>query len=298
MEFSESLEPFNHFNHEPFGNLLDEEIPQDIFDDIMKDVNFNAMGFDVNSLSSEDSGRSSSSYDDLGPKFDTFIDQPMLDMQQIKTENIKEESIKEEPKSPMNSSNLSNDSNAMVNVRNVVIPKDQPINISQPIITTQQTFAQIQQPQFVLSQPKIVVKKEPIKFHTSSNQQQILTLQNIGGKLYTTVNPAPVQIVSGATGILTKIPIVPVSNIMPRSNPIRKTQTTVPTVSLQTTQKSGTLHVPSKSNKKSGHNIIERRYRTSIVIILIFYFFAFIVVSCNTKSKYFLMVLRTTKLRN
>lgn len=271
MEFSESLEPFNHFNHEPFGNLLDEEIPQDIFDDIMKDVNFDAMGFDVNSLSSEDSGRSSSSYDDLGPRFDTYVDEPMLDMQQIKTENIKEESIEDEPKSPSNNSNFSNDSNTMINVRNVVIPNDQTIKISQPIITTQQTFAQVQQPQFVLSQPKIVVKQEPIKFHTSSNQQQILTLQNIGGKLYTTVNPAPVQIVNGATGILTKIPIVPVSNIIPQSKTIQKTQTTVSTVSLQTTPKSRTLVAPSKSNKKSGHNIIERRYRTSIVIILILF---------------------------
>lgn len=295
MEFSESLEPFNHFNHEPFGNLLDDEIPQDIFDDIMKDVNLNAMGFDVNSLSSEDSGRSSSSYDDLGSRFDTYVDQPMLDMQQIKSENFKEESMKEEPKSPLNSSNFPNDSNTMMNVQNIVIPNDQSIKISHPIITTQQTFAQVQQPHFVLTQPKIVVKQEPIKFHTSANQQQILTLQNIGGKLYTTVNPAPVQIVSGATGILTKIPIV--SNIMPRSNPIQKTQTrTVPTVSLQTTQKSSALVAPSKSNKKSGHNIIERRYRTSIVIILIL-FNQFVDVLC-IKTKYFSHGFRTTKSRN
>lgn len=48
MEFSESLDPFGHFNNDLFGNLLDEEILQDIFDEIMNDLNFNAMGFDVN----------------------------------------------------------------------------------------------------------------------------------------------------------------------------------------------------------------------------------------------------------
>lgn len=276
MEFSESLEPFSHFNNEPFGNLLDEEIPQDIFDDIMKDVNFNGVGFDVNSMSSEDSGRSSSSYDDLGPRFDTFTDQPMIDMQQIKME--KDEIIKEEPKSPPSTANFVCDTNAMINIRNITIPSDS-IKIPQPIITTQQTFTQMQQPHFVLSsQPKIVVKQEPIKFHAPKNQQpqqqqhQFVTLQNIGGQLFTTLtnsNQTPVQIVSGTTGILTKIPIVPVKNVIPQAS-IQKTTSTltssVPTVTIQST-KSNTMSAPIKSNKKSGHNIIERRYRTSIVRI-------------------------------
>lgn len=280
MEFSENYESFGHFNNDPFCNLLDEEIPQNIFDELMNDVNCSALGFDMNSVSSEDSGRSSSSYDDLGSRIDTFTDQAMTEMPQIKTEIIKLERVDDEPKSP---------SNFMSGLKNLpnhntikVISTSEPIEVTQPVYATQKTYTQIQQPQLVLSQPKIVVKQEPIKIHTQSNTQQIFTLQSIGGQQFvvTNANQTPVHtIVNGHTGILTKIPIVPVTGIIQQSISTQKTApmtTTRTTTAIglqptkQTTAVSNTAF-PAKQNKKSGHNIIERRYRTSIVIIAVFY---------------------------
>lgn len=269
MEFSENFETFNHFNNDPYCNLLDEEIPQNIFDELMNDVNCSALGFDMNSVSSEDSGRSSSSYDDLGSRLDTFSDQATLDVPQIKAEIIKQENVDEEPNSP---------SNFMCDVNNVnnqcsAIVASEPIEVSRPIFATKQTFTQIQQPQFVLSQPKIVVKQEPIKIHAQPNGQQIFTLQSIGGQQFvvTNANQAPVHtIVSGATGILTKIPVVPVTSIIQQPVVTPKT-TNITTVALQPTKltvKPNTMQ-SIKPSKKSGHNIIERRYRTSIVITFI-----------------------------
>lgn len=270
MEFSENFESFGHFNNDPFCNLLDEEIPQNIFDELMNDVNCSALGFDMNSVSSEDSGRSSSSYDDLGSRIDTFTDQAMTDMPQIKTEIIKHEEVDDDPKSP---------SNFIVGIKNqpnqntIKVMTSKPVEKAQPVYAMQQTYTQIQQPQFVLSQPKIVVKQEPIKIHTQSSTQQIFTLQSIDGQQFvvTNANQTPVHtIVNGTTGIL-KIPIVPVTGI-----PITTTQKTapMPTIALQpskqTTVKPNII-APVKTSKKSGHNIIERRYRTSIVIITTFF---------------------------
>lgn len=230
-------EVFSSFNNnEIFNNFLDDEIPQDIFDDIMNDVNFNAMGFDMNSLSSEDSGRSSSSYDDpVLSSSDGFFDQQMSDV------NTSCE-IKEEPVcSPVQPQ------------ENVLVSAIQ----SQPIFIQQQPFQNIQQPQqhLILQQPNILVKHEPLKMQQmQAGQQQILTLQSIGGNLFTavtqpTTTTAPVHtLVNGTTGILTKIPIVPVTRI--------QTSHTV------------TAKPSAKDKKKSGHNIIERRYRTSIVSII------------------------------
>lgn len=265
MEFSENFESFGHFNNDPFCNLLDEEIPQNIFDELMNDVNCSALGFDMNSVSSEDSGRSSSSYDDLGSRIDTFTDQAMTEMPQIKTEIIKHEEVDDDPKSP---------SNFIVGIKNqpiqntIKVMTTEPVEKAQPVYAMQQTYTQIQQPQFVLSQPKIVVKQEPIKIHTQSSTQQIFTLQSIDGQQFvvTNANQTPVHtIVNGTTGIL-KIPIVPVCT----------TQKTapMPTIALQpskqTTVKPNII-APVKPSKKSGHNIIERRYRTSIVIITTFF---------------------------
>lgn len=267
MEFSENFESFGHFNNDPFCNLLDEEIPQNIFDELMNDVNCSALGFDMNSVSSEDSGRSSSSYDDLGSRIDTFTDQAMTEMPQIKTEIIKHEEVDDDPKSP---------SNFMVGIKNqpnqntIKVMTSEPVEKAQPVYAMQQTYTQIQQPQFVLSQPKIVVKQEPIKIHTQSSTQQIFTLQSIDGQQFvvTNANQTPVHtIVNGTTGIL-KIPIVPVTTIT-------TTQKTapMPTIALQpskqTTVKPNII-APVKPSKKFGHNIIERRYRTSIVIITTF----------------------------
>lgn len=273
MEFSENFESFSHFNNDPFANLLDEEIPQNIFDELMNDVNCNALGFDMNSVSSEDSGRSSSSYDDLGSRLDTFNDQTIMEVSHIKTEIIKQENVDDELKPPPTNNLITNikpiSSNpSAINVTN------QSIDVSQPIFATQQTFTQIQQPQFVLSQPKIVVKQEPIKFHTQSNAQQIFTLQTINGQQFvvTNANQTPVHtIVNGTTGILTKIPIMPVTSIIQQQQPIVTPKTTnVTTVPLQSTKitvKPKTIQATTKPSKKSGHNIIERRYRTSIVNI-------------------------------
>lgn len=268
MEFSENFESFSHFNNDPFCNLLDEEIPQNIFDELMNDVNCNALGFDMNSVSSEDSGRSSSSYDDLGSRLDTFSDQAMLEMPQIKTECIKQENVDDEPKSP---NNFLCGINNIANQSTINMTTDS-IEVSRPVFTTQQTFTQIQ-PQFVLSQPKIVVKQEPIKIHTQSNAQQIFTLQSIGGQQFvvTNANQTPVHTIVNGTGILTKIPVVPVTGIIQQPTSDSTNMTTVSIQSTKLTTKSSPTQ-PPKTNKKSGHNIIERRYRTSIVITIFLHF--------------------------
>lgn len=264
MDITQNSEVFNSFNSgEIFNNFLDDEIPQDIFDDIMNDVNFNPIGFDMNSLSSEDSGRSSSSYDDrVVGSGDGFFDQPMHDV------SISSCEVKDEP---------------------VYSPVQQPENVqilstiqSQPILI-QQPFQTIQQPQqhLILQQPNIMVKHEPLKIQqVQTGQPQILTLQSIGGNLFTavtqpTTTTAPVHtIMNGTTGILTKIPIVPVTRVQ-------------------------TTHVASakpsvKDKKKSGHNIIERRYRTSIVSI----YQCSSNICVNTYKFFLFLTCRTIKLLN
>lgn len=278
MEFSDNLESLGHFNNDPFCNFLDEEIPQNIFDDLMNEMNCNALGFDMNSVSSEDSGRSSSSYDDLGSRLDTFNDQTILDMPQIKTEVIKQEHIDDDgsqsPNLAYGISSVGQNSSSPISMIS------EPMEVQRTVLTTQPAFTQIQQPQFVLSQPKIVVKQEPLKFQTPSNAQQIFTLQSIGGQQFVVANAnqTPVHtIVNGSTGILTKIPVVPVTSIIQQPIVTPKTTTTMTAVTLQPTKLTvnpniAPISVPAtKSNKKSGHNIIERRYRTSIVINFTFF---------------------------
>lgn len=241
MDSTRNVEVFNSFSGDIFNNFLDEEIPQDIFDDIMNDVNFNAMGFDMNSLSSEDSGQSSSSFDDqMVSSADGFFDQSMME---VNTNcEIKDEPVYSPPQPQ-----------PQENVMLSAIP-------SQPILIQPSAFQSIQQPQqhLILQQPSIVVKHESLKVQQVQPAQQILTLQNIGGNLFTavtqpTTTTTPVHtIVNGTAGILTKIPIVPVTRI----------QAAQPTPPKST----------PKDKKKSGHNIIERRYRTSIVSISTFPF--------------------------
>lgn len=315
MEFSENYESFGHFNNDPFCNLLDEEIPQNIFDELMNDVNYQALGFDMNSVSSEDSGRSSSSYD-LGPRLE-FGDQAMIEVPQITPDSIKSESSEDDPMAYMCTTNsppikmvaspvapaaaVATASPTVVTATAAAVAGNVQCAdriISQPILTTQPTISQIQQqqqPQFILSQPqKIVVKQEPITFHTQQNvqphqqHQQIFTLQSIGGQQFvvTNANQTPVHtIVNGATGILTKIPVVPVTSIIqqpitatpkkttlaPTTVALQPTKVTVKpntpptTTALTATAAAAASHVSTKPSKKSGHNIIERRYRTSIV---------------------------------
>lgn len=265
MDITKNGEVFSSFDGDVFNNFLEEEIPQDIFDDIMNDVNFNnAINFDMTSLSSEDSGRSSSSYEDQmdmkmsgQSSVDGFFDQPMAEsspmVTTIKQEPVFVQPIKTEPKTIAPTPQIQ--SRPVPGPIPVTQVQTQAIQSSQIFI--QQPYQNIQtqsQPQLILQQQNILVKHEPIKIQQSpQGQQQILTLQNIGGNLFTTVSsaattaPPPVHtIVNGATGILTKIPIVPVTRILPSGTSSSKSS--------------------SKDSKKSGHNIIERRYRTSIVI--------------------------------
>lgn len=310
MEFSENFESFGHFNNDPLCNLLDEEIPQNIFDELMNDVNYQALGLDMNSVSSEDSGRSSSSYDDFGIKMDTFADQAMLELPLLPPGNIKCETIDDDPNSPMSyicttASPAACTINATPSLAAVAATTaatsagntqssdriDRLIEISRPKLTTQPTISQIQQqqqqdqqPKYILSsQPhKIVVKQEPIKFHTQTNvqpqqHQTIFTLQSIGGQQFvvTNANQTPVNtIVNGTAGIV--VPIIQQQPILATPKKSTLASATMSTIKLQPTRvamKSNTLPVieasattvAMKPSKKSGHNIIERRYRTSIV---------------------------------
>lgn len=245
------------FSADPFSSLLDDDIPQDIFDDIMNDLHFG--NSNMNSLSSEDSGRSSSSFDD------TFAQADSMWNQQTVQQNQK---IKMEPEMNVVHQLATNGHSI---VTQSMPSTAQPILVQAPVIPKSTPS-----PQLLVSQPtNIVIKQEQrpnifVKQESPPNTQQIVTLQNIGGNLYMTggsVDQTPVHtVVNGSTGIITKIPIVPLPRII--------SQPTVPTTSVlsiatpkatmpainTTAQKSSV-----KESKKTGHNIIERRYRTSIV---------------------------------
>lgn len=259
MEFSLNPAPISSFNEDPFGNLLDDDIPQDIFDDIMNDINFNGIGgLDMNSLSSEDSGRSSSSYDDsVSTRYDNSPDQTMIDVSHFSG------IIKEEPDLK---NMLTENNNVIANTS--IPPQTQHIFLQQNLPTNP-----MQQSHLILSQsqaPNILVKQEPLKEikmqpQLKHQQQSILTVQNIGGNLFTTVTTTDQQpvhtIVNGTPGILTKIPILPIARI------VSQTAVTASATTITSSVPIGGIHKTSKikENKKSGHNIIERRYRTSIV---------------------------------
>lgn len=167
MEFTENPYTFNHFIDTPFSNLLDNEIPQDIFEEIMNDINSNALAMD--SISSVDSGRSSTSYDDIASS-------PLASPEQMITEIA---APKEEPMLEL-FDDTTIDTSAMPILRLV--------EVTQPVIKTEQTtITTIQQPQLVITHPKILVKNEPIAFQSHPNNVNVLTLQNIGGQLYTTM---------------------------------------------------------------------------------------------------------------
>lgn len=167
MEFTENPYTFNHFIDTPFSNLLDNEIPQDIFEEIMNDINSNALAMD--SISSVDSGRSSTSYDDNASP-------PVASPDQMVTEIA---APKDEPMLEL-FDDTTIDASAM--------PILQVVEVTQPVIKTEQaTITTIQQPQLVITHPKILVKNEPIAFQSHPNNVNVLTLQNIGGQLYTTM---------------------------------------------------------------------------------------------------------------
>lgn len=284
MEFSlNAPDAMETFNVDPFSNLLDDDdIPQDIFDDIMNDVNFG--GIDMNSLSSEDSGRSSSSYDDTcsSNRIDSYMDSMSSSMNSfIKTEP---ETIQMHPTIPTNV--------AMAQANTAT-------TIAQPILVKPTAIQQNSSPsQLIISQPaNILIKQEPnivVKQESPPNttQQQIVTLQNIGGNFFmtgtTAIDQTPLRtIVNGSTGILTKIPIVPVNRLVQQPN--IKTSSPSPVVLTPPHQ---TMHKSTmKESKKTGHNIIERRYRTSIVSVATSFLTAFLL-----KIKFsFSIIFRTTK---
>lgn len=262
---------------------LGDEIPQHVLNDFMSDMNLFG-GIDVNSLSSspsEDSGRSSSPCDDvlmkMYPPNDTDMypcndymhhdeksaikalsassPTPSISPPQIKQENLMQTTAPILIPSP--SPSLSPSATTHSNPICVPTPQLQPTAF-QSVPTTIST-------PMVIPQPKIVVKQE----HTPlAPAQQILTIRNIGGNFFmtdsatATVNQPPIHtIVNGTPGILTKIPIMPVARIMTETTktaPVPKP--TVPSPSTSIERKAST-----KDTKKTGHNIIERRYRTSIV---------------------------------
>lgn len=262
-------EAFDSFGGDPFANLLDDEIAKDILDDIMNDANFNGIGFDMNSLSSEDSGRSSSSYEDMtSMRTDGFSDQSNFEISPMNgIVNDSVDIIKEEPMisaSPETKFHITTPLPATIPTTTTT----QPIFIRQSIPANMQQMhtTQSSQKHFILQPSNILVKQEPIKIQQTSHQH-ILTLQDVGGNLFTTVptttraDHTPVHtIVNGTTGILTKIPIVPVTRILTTTN-----STPTPTPAPTPTPTVITKKPNMKDTKKSGHNIIERRYRTSIV---------------------------------
>lgn len=165
MEFSESPYSFNHLIDTPFTNLLDDEIPQDIFEEIMNDINDSAASaLDVNSMSSDDSLRSSGSM--IG------ADMPAV-------------MLKEEPIEMVDMSPGGGGGERLQPLRVV--------EVAQPLIAADHTtFARLQQPQLIISHPKILVKKEPIAFQSHVPSTQFI---NIGGQLYTTVtNGSPTTV--------------------------------------------------------------------------------------------------------
>lgn len=263
MDFQLSdAEAMETFNGDPFNSLLDDDIPQDIFDDIMNDLY--SGNSNMNSLSSEDSGRSSSSFDDTFAQSDSMWNQS--------TPNLPP-TIKMEP----DQSNIVSQSNSNAHT---IVTQNMPLTNAQSIFVQTTPIVpkhSLSSSQLLVSQPQnILIKQEPrqsifVKQESPSNTQQIVTLQNIGGNLYMTgapVDQTPVHtIVNGSTGIITKIPIVPLPRIISQpTNVTRNSAVSVATPkvtlpSLNTTAQRSSM----KETKKTGHNIIERRYRTSIV---------------------------------
>lgn len=254
---------------------LGDEIPQHVLNDFMSDMNLFG-GIDVNSLSSspsEDSGRSSSPCDDVMMKMYPPSETDMYsygdyinydDKSEIKTLNVSSPSPSLSPQ--IKQENLIHSTTPMLAPSPSISPPmvTRPNTICVPQLTT---FANVQpnaSTPMMIPQPKILVKQEQTPLAPA---QQILTIRNIGGNFFmtdsaaATVNQTPIHtIVNGTPGILTKIPIVPVTRILTESTTTPTSKSSVPSLSTSNERKS-----TAKDTKKTGHNIIERRYRTSIV---------------------------------
>lgn len=265
-------DPGSFDNFDDAIKWLGDEIPQHVLNDFMSDMNLFG-GIEVNSLSSspsEDSGRSSSPCDDVIMKMYAPNETDMYPYSDYVHYNDKSGF---KCPSPSNSPPEIKQENLIHPTTPITIPSSSlspptathtnPICVPQPISfsSAQQTIST----PMMIPQPKIVLKQEQTPLAPA---QQILTIRNIGGNFFmtdsaaATVNQTPIHtIVNGTPGILTKIPIMPVTRIM--------TEPTTTTPKPPVPSLSSVIERKSMANtKKSGHNIIERRYRTSIVSII------------------------------
>lgn len=259
---------------------LGEEIPQTVLNDFMSDVNL-LDNFDVNSLSSppsEDSGRSSSPCDDVmmmkmyttssdTDMYTSYSDYmhcddyikksdsptPSLSPPQLTREHLMHSPIQYLNSIPSQSPPILTNTQSVGAPPSTLSPKAQPVSLS-----------------MMIPRPEIVVKQEQIS--SAPTQQHMVTVRNVGGSFFVSNSTATTAslnqtaihtIVNGTAGILTKIPtIVPVTQIITEATPATIPKPSMPTQSNPTSRKS-----TMKESKKTGHNVIERRYRTSIVSI-------------------------------
>lgn len=277
MDISSPMDPGSIANLEDAINWLGDEIPQNLLNDFMSDMNLFG-DIDVNSLSSslsEDSGRSSSPCDDVHMKMypSNEVDtKPFSDYMNYDDKSEIEAVIASSP-SPSCSPQIKQEHfiHSTPPIQITPPPTASPLMTlhTNPICVPQPTRLTSIQPMstpMMIPQPKILVKQEQMAVAPA---QQILTIRNIGGNFFMTdsttaaVNQTPIHtIVNGTPGILTKIPIVPVTRIMTESTKTPPKPSVPPLRHTTIERKSST-----KDTKKTGHNIIERRYRTSIVSI-------------------------------
>lgn len=263
-------------NLEDAINWLGDEIPQNLLNDFMSDMNLFG-DIDVNSLSSslsEDSGRSSSPCDDVHMKMypSSEMDQKPFGDYMNYDDKCEIEALTASPPSPSCSPQMKQE-----HLIHSTTPIPTPPPTVSPLMAAHTNHICVPQPTrltniqpmstpMMIPPPKIVVKQEQMPVAPA---QQILTIRNIGGNFFMTdstasaVNQTPIHtIVNGTPGILTKIPIVPVTRIM--TEPTKTTpKPSVPSLRHTTIERKSS----TKDTKKTGHNIIERRYRTSIVSI-------------------------------
>lgn len=278
MDIPMNPDPGAFENFDDAIKWLGDEIPQHVLNDFMSDMNLFG-GIDVNSLSSspsQDSGRSSSPCDDVTMKMYPTSESDMYsfndyinydDKSGIRSPNVSLASPSNSPQ--IKQENLTHTTPPMITSSPSLspMPSTQPICVPQATTTYSNVQAMSSTP-MLIPQPKIMIKPEPVPVAAA---QQILTIRNIGGNFFMTDSAGTVNqttpihtIVNGTPGILTKIPIVPVTRIMTESSTTTTRKPTAPILSNSIERRS-----LAKDTKKTGHNIIERRYRTSIVSIFL-----------------------------
>lgn len=307
MDISSPMDPGSIANLEDAIKWLGDEIPQNLLNDFMSDMNLFG-DIDVNSLSSslsEDSGRSSSPCDDVHMKMYPSSEMDTKSFGDYMNYDDKSgiEALIVSAPSPSCSPQIKQEHfihstppilTPPPTVSPLMATHTQPICVPQP---TRLSSIQSMSTPMMIPQPKILVKQEQLAV---AAPQQILTIRNIGGNFFMTdstaaaVNQTPIHtIVNGTPGILTKIPIVPVTRIMtePAKTPPKPS---VPSLRHAAIERKST----AKDTKKTGHNIIERRYRTSIVSINASHVFFFSSAHLHTFSTFFSQNDKITELKN